>query len=145
MRRAVPAEIKLLIACAGIFFSFSYFAVLQEDVYKKSYGGEKFIYTFFALLIERGINALMALVGVAMLGGSGVTIPKVCIPLSCHWLACAAQPCIEPLTKQQLLLLLHSWLPRRPCGGCGGCGGGVLLHASSERQRTASSLPAWAA
>ena len=32
---ALPSEVKLLIACGGIFFSFSYFAVLQEDVYKK--------------------------------------------------------------------------------------------------------------
>ena len=35
---ALPSELKLLIACAGIFFSFSYFAVLQEDVYSKRYG-----------------------------------------------------------------------------------------------------------
>ena len=35
---AVPTELKLAIAVGGIFFSFSYFAVLQEDVYKKRYG-----------------------------------------------------------------------------------------------------------
>ena len=34
---AIPKELSLLIACAGIFGSFSYFAVLQEDVYKKKY------------------------------------------------------------------------------------------------------------
>jgi len=71
---AIPTEIKLLIACSGIFFSFSYFAVLQEDVYKKEYGGEKFRFTFLALVVERGINALIALLGVMMFGGSGSKI-----------------------------------------------------------------------
>ena len=28
----LPSKVKLVIACSGIFFSFSYFAVLQEDV-----------------------------------------------------------------------------------------------------------------
>jgi len=71
---AIPTELKLAIACAGIFFSFSYFAVLQEDVYKKDYNGEKFKFTFLALLMERGVNALIAAVGVAVLGGSGIKI-----------------------------------------------------------------------
>jgi hypothetical protein len=31
-------EVKLAVAVSGIFFAFSYFAVLQEDVYRKSYG-----------------------------------------------------------------------------------------------------------
>ena len=53
--------------------------MLQEDVYKKGYGeaGEKFKYTFLALLVERGINALVALVGMIALGGSGIKIPKM--------------------------------------------------------------------
>jgi len=72
---AIPTELKLLIACCGIFFSFSYFAVLQEDVYKTDYGGEKFKFTFLALLVERGINAAIAALGVAVLGGSGLKIP----------------------------------------------------------------------
>jgi len=69
--------VKLLIACSGIFFSFSYFAVLQEDVYKKKYGPneERFSATLLAILVERGINALIALVGVMALGSSGVKIP----------------------------------------------------------------------
>ena len=46
---ALPRSVQLAIACAGIFFSFSYFAVLQEDVYKKPYGGEYFKYTFVAV------------------------------------------------------------------------------------------------
>jgi UDP-galactose transporter B1 len=68
---------KLAIACGGIFLSFSYFAVLQEDVYKKTYGknNEKFEYTFLALIAERGINSLIALLGMLVLGGSGVKIP----------------------------------------------------------------------
>ena len=39
--------------------------MLQEDVYKKKYGEEqeKFAYTFLALVVERGINALVAAVG----------------------------------------------------------------------------------
>ena len=75
---ALPRSAQLAIACAGIFFSFSYFAVLQEDVYKKRYGegdGEKFAFTFLALVVERGINALVALLGVMIFGGSGVRIP----------------------------------------------------------------------
>ena len=74
----LPTELKLAIAVGGIFFSFSYFAVLQEDVYKKRYGegdGEKFAFTFLALVVERGINALVALLGVMIFGGSGVRIP----------------------------------------------------------------------
>ena len=71
---AIPTELKLIIACGGIFFSFSYFAVLQEDVYKKDYDGEKFGFTFLALLVERGVNAAIAAVGVAMFGGSGLKI-----------------------------------------------------------------------
>jgi UDP-galactose transporter B1 len=70
-----PSELKLLVACGGIFFSFSYFAVLQEDVYKTDYGGEKFKFTFLALLVERGINAVIAAMGVAVFGGSGLKIP----------------------------------------------------------------------
>ena len=47
--------------------SFSYFAVLQEDVYKKSYNGQYFKYTFLALVAERGVNALIGLIGVLSL------------------------------------------------------------------------------
>ena len=72
---ALPRPVQLAIACSGIFFSFSYFAVLQEDVYKKSYGGEYFKYTFLALVAERGINALIGLLGICVLGSSGLTIP----------------------------------------------------------------------
>jgi len=71
----LPTEAKLLIGSAGIFLSFSVFAVLQEDVYKKAYGGEFFAFTFFALLVERGINALTAFAGVSSLGASGLKIP----------------------------------------------------------------------
>ncbi len=68
----VPEKAKLAFACAGIFFSFSYFAVLQEDVYKKPYSGEYFKYTFLALVCERGINAAIGALGVLLLGGSDV-------------------------------------------------------------------------
>ena len=71
----LPSKVKLFIACAGIFFSFSYFAVLQEDVYKKAYNGEYFAYTFLALVCERGVNAAIGLAGVMCLGGSGLKIP----------------------------------------------------------------------
>ena len=36
----IPREAQLLIASAGIFFSFSIFAIKQEDVYKQAFGGE---------------------------------------------------------------------------------------------------------
>ena len=72
---SLPREVQLLIASAGIFMSFSFFAIKQEDVYKRAYGGEYFAYTFFALVIERGINALVALVGMMALGKSGLRIP----------------------------------------------------------------------
>jgi len=71
----VPKELQLLIGAAGIFLSFSIFAILQEDVYKKAYGGEYFASTFFALAIERGINALTAFLGDKALGASGLVIP----------------------------------------------------------------------
>ena len=73
----LPREVQLLIASAGIFISFSFFAIKQEDVYKRAYGGEYFAYTFFALVIERGINALVALVGMLALGKSGLRIPHL--------------------------------------------------------------------
>ena len=74
---ALPESVKLIIACGGIFFSFSYFAVLQEDVYKKKYGPdeERFGATLLAILVERGVNALIALIGVLAFGSSGVSIP----------------------------------------------------------------------
>jgi UDP-galactose transporter B1 len=71
----IPDKVKLAFACSGIFFSFSYFAVLQEDVYKKPYGGEYFKYTFLALVCERGINAAIGALGVMVFGGSGLKIP----------------------------------------------------------------------
>ena len=71
----IPTEVKLLLGSAGIFLSFSVFAVLQEDVYKKAYGGEFFAATFLALLIERGVNALTAFAGMTALGKSGLNIP----------------------------------------------------------------------
>ena len=72
---ALPKSVQLAIACGGIFFSFSYFAVLQEDVYKKPYNGEYFKYTFLALVAERGVNAFIGLLGVCAFGKSGLTIP----------------------------------------------------------------------
>jgi len=72
---ALPRSAQLAIACSGIFFSFSYFAVLQEDVYKKPYNGEYFKYTFLALVAERGVNALIGGLGVCCFGSSGLVIP----------------------------------------------------------------------
>ena len=79
---ALPRGVQLAFACLGIFFSFSYFAVLQEDVYKKPYGGEYFKYTFLALAAERGVNVLIGLLGVYALGSSGLTIPHHAIFVS---------------------------------------------------------------
>lgn len=71
----IPKELKLIVAVAGIFGSFSYFAVLQEDLFKKTYAGEKFKSTFFMMVAERGINALVALMFITIFGGSGLKIP----------------------------------------------------------------------
>eukprot|EP00281_Chroomonas_sp_CCMP1168_P031423 CAMPEP_0206247124 /NCGR_PEP_ID=MMETSP0047_2-20121206/19639_1 /ASSEMBLY_ACC=CAM_ASM_000192 /TAXON_ID=195065 /ORGANISM="Chroomonas mesostigmatica_cf, Strain CCMP1168" /LENGTH=329 /DNA_ID=CAMNT_0053672621 /DNA_START=20 /DNA_END=1009 /DNA_ORIENTATION=+ len=75
MAVAIPQQLKLIIAIAGIFGSFSYFAVLQEDLFKKSYAGEKFKATFFMMVAERGVNAAVALVFIMIFGGSGLKIP----------------------------------------------------------------------
>ena len=80
---AMPKELAFIIAVAGIFGGFSFMAVKQEDVYKTAFGkteasaGEKFAFTFFALAAERGINALVALLGVLAFGGSGNKIPHM--------------------------------------------------------------------
>jgi UDP-galactose transporter B1 len=71
----IPSSVAMIIGAAGIFVSFSFFAVLQEDIYKKAYGGEKFAFTFFVLVMDRLINGLSALLGVALLGKSGLNIP----------------------------------------------------------------------
>ncbi len=61
---AVPSEVKLAFAVGGIFFAFSAFAVLQEDVYRTSHGGERFRATFLVLVVERGVNTLAGAIGV---------------------------------------------------------------------------------
>mmetsp|Transcript_9464 Transcript_9464/g.18349 ORF Transcript_9464/g.18349 Transcript_9464/m.18349 type:complete len:329 (+) Transcript_9464:68-1054(+) len=71
----IPSQVKLLLAVGGIFASFSYFAVLQEDLFKKTYEGEKFKSTFFMMVAERGVNAVVALVFIMIFGGSGLKIP----------------------------------------------------------------------
>ena len=58
----IPRPIKLALAVGGIFFSFSYFAILQEDLFKKPYAGERFKSTFFMMVAERGVNALTAFI-----------------------------------------------------------------------------------
>ena len=76
----IPKEISLLIAIGGVFGGFSYMAVKQEILYKTTFGGEggeKFAFTFLALAAERGINALIALLGVMAFGGSGKKIPHM--------------------------------------------------------------------
>mmetsp|Transcript_28015 Transcript_28015/g.66856 ORF Transcript_28015/g.66856 Transcript_28015/m.66856 type:complete len:329 (-) Transcript_28015:142-1128(-) len=72
---AIPNSVKLIIAICGIFGSFSYFALLQEDLFKKEYAGKKFKSTFFMMVAERGVNALVALVFIMIFGGSGLKIP----------------------------------------------------------------------
>jgi hypothetical protein len=53
--RAEAKEAKLALAVSGIFFAFSYFAVLQEDVFRKSYGAdnERFKATFLVLVVRQ--------------------------------------------------------------------------------------------
>ena len=83
------ATVKIAIAVVGIFGSFGYFAILQEDLFKKPYGmdakgkgGEKFKSTFFMMVAERGVNSLVALVFLLVGGGSGCKIPIKEIALS---------------------------------------------------------------
>ena len=45
-------------------------------MYKREYGGERFAFTFFALVIERGVNVAVAALGIMLLGGSGSLIPR---------------------------------------------------------------------
>ena len=63
----VPTEAKLVFAVAGIFFAFGAFAVLQEDVYRTSYAGERFSATFLVLIVERGVNTAVGAVGTVTL------------------------------------------------------------------------------
>ena len=67
----VPTEAKLVFAVAGIFFAFGAFAVLQEDVYRTSYAGERFSATFLVLIVERGVNTAVGAVGAFLLARSG--------------------------------------------------------------------------
>jgi UDP-galactose transporter B1 len=70
-------EAKLALAVGGIFFAFSAFAVLQEDVYATKHGpkGEKFTHTFFVLLVERAVNTVVGALGCAAFGRTGIDVP----------------------------------------------------------------------
>ena len=67
----VPTEAKLVFAVAGIFFAFGAFAVLQEDVYRTSYAGERFSATFLVLIVERSVNTAVGALGALLLARSG--------------------------------------------------------------------------
>jgi UDP-galactose transporter B1 len=72
----VSRELELVVCCLGVFVSFSYFAVMQEDVYEaQGERGERFSMTFFALVFERAVNALCALLAIFVFGGSGYKLP----------------------------------------------------------------------
>jgi len=71
----LPYAVKAAIVIVGIFGTFSYFAILQEDVYKKKYNGEKFTYTLFVLLIERSMNSLVAYIGMQLSAKSKYKVP----------------------------------------------------------------------
>ena len=73
----LPKEAEIAIGAAGIFLSYSVLAVQQENVYKRAYGGEYFKYTFLVLVMERLINAAVALVGLLSFGPSGLKIPHL--------------------------------------------------------------------
>jgi len=78
----IPGPLKLVVAVGGIFFSFGYFALLQEDLFKKPYGGERFKSTFFMMVAERGVNALVAFTFLMIFGGSGLKVPVGIISVS---------------------------------------------------------------
>lgn len=48
----VPKELKLFLAVAGIFGSFSYFAVLQEDLFKKTYAVRRLASRLFSEKVQ---------------------------------------------------------------------------------------------
>ena len=70
-------EAKLALAVGGIFFAFSAFAVMQEDVYATKHGpkGEKFTHTFLVLLVERAVNTVVGALGCAAFGRTGIDVP----------------------------------------------------------------------
>jgi len=72
---AIPTPVKLALCVVGIFGCFSYFAVLQEDLFKKEYAGKKFKSTFFMMVAERALNGLVGLIFMMILGTSGLKIP----------------------------------------------------------------------
>mmetsp|Transcript_41142 Transcript_41142/g.96738 ORF Transcript_41142/g.96738 Transcript_41142/m.96738 type:complete len:333 (+) Transcript_41142:100-1098(+) len=72
---AVPAAVKLAMCVVGIFGSFSYFAILQEDLFKKTYADQKFKSTFFMMVAERALNGLVGFLFMMILGTSGLKIP----------------------------------------------------------------------
>ena len=72
---ALPSFVTLIIGVAGVFGAFSFFAMLQQDVYKKEYDGDKFTQTLFMMACERSMNSLVAFIGMTVFGGSGFKIP----------------------------------------------------------------------
>ena len=76
-RRALECAFGVI----GVFAAFSYFALAQEDVYKRTYGGRRFTATFFVLACERGVNVVFASVGLvvtrtAVRGAKAIRTPK---------------------------------------------------------------------
>ena len=67
---------RCAVAVVGIFVAFSYFALAQEDVYKKRYGGARFAATFFVLACERLVNVMVAAIGLGACGGSGARLAR---------------------------------------------------------------------
>jgi UDP-galactose transporter B1 len=63
----------------GVFTAFSFFAILQQDVYKKEYdfngAKTKFTQTLFMMACERSINSIVAFVAMTVFGGSGLKVP----------------------------------------------------------------------
>lgn len=72
---SVPSWLKLIIGVCGVFGAYSFFAVLQEDVYKKKYDGENFTSTLFMMACERSINCVVSGIAIMLFGGSGFKVP----------------------------------------------------------------------
>ena len=72
----LPRSVELFIGAAGIFLSFSIFAVLQEDVYKKAYAFHEVLQVHL-LCAHHGARdqRAVALAGMSSLGKSGLAIP----------------------------------------------------------------------
>lgn len=63
--------LKIFACVSGIYFFYLYYGIFQESIYRPSkVDGSKFRYTYFLLLIQCAVNALMAAIGMVTCGNT---------------------------------------------------------------------------